>query len=138
MMQTTNDPREFNSRESSWNYLAEYSLSEIVLGEDSEFMLLSGPVFLSMQELGLPPESLKRIARTIKETVRHILSKGRNIPVCIRLFHQPKMVAGLPHSGKQREGGWGFFVIQRGEDPLSGIYGEPFSIIELYIYREGK
>ena len=137
-MQTTNDPHEFNNYESLWHSLSEYSLSEVALDEDLEANLSSGPFFRYLQELGLPSECLKRIARTITETARNYFHRIPGVHVRIRLFYQPKMVTSLPHSGKQREGGWGFFVIQRGEDPLSGIYGEPFSIIELYIYREGK
>ena len=125
-MQTTNDPHEFNNYESLWHSLSEYSLSEVALDEDLEANLSSGPFFRYLQELGLPSECLKRIARTITETARNYFHRIPGVHVRIRLFYQPKMVTSLPHSGKQREGG---FLLSKGARiPCRGFTGNPFQL----------
>jgi len=113
-------------------------LGKDALDEDLETMLSSGLVIQTMKELGLPPECLKRIIRTIRETSRNILQRVPNALVHIRLFCQRNTAAFLSRPEKRMEGGWGFFVVQRGRDHPSVIRNEPYPIIELYIYREGK
>jgi hypothetical protein len=137
-MKMTNDPPELNNHDPVWYSFADYSLGKDALDEDLEAMLASGSVIQTMKESGLPPECLKRIVRTIREAARNFLHRVPNAPVHIRLFYQRNTAAFLSHSEKRREGGWGFFIIQRGGDHPSVIRNEPYPIIELYIYREGK
>jgi len=137
-MEMTKDSREFRNDDPIWFPFGEDLLSEAVLDEDLETMLVSRPIFQTMQELGLPPERLKRIRRTVTETARHYLHRMPGGHMRIRLFYQPKMVTGQPHSEKRVEGGWGYFIIQRGKENPSAVYSESYPIIELYIYREGK
>lgn len=44
----------------------------------------------------------------------------------------------LPDSGANTIGGWGYFIIERGEDLSPDSFAIPHNCIDLYLYKEGE
>jgi hypothetical protein len=141
IMQTGNHHPRFNNDDPTWNLVAEYFLNKVNVDEDIAAELTTGSLFHTMHELGLPPECLKKIEGTITEISRgaksHLNHERLNLPVHIRLFCHRMPQEGLPHSGKQKNGGWGYYLIERGVDLPSVLCDKYHRAVELYLYKEG-
>ncbi len=140
-MQTAIDPHEFKNDDPTWDFITEYPMTELIVDEDIEAELKIGSLSQTMQESGLPMECLQKLGEAIRGTAReasrHLLRGRPNLPVHIRLFCQRMPGDGLPHSNKQTNGGWGYYIIEKGGDFPSTIGYKYHRVLELYLYKEG-
>jgi hypothetical protein len=130
-----------NQVDPTWYLIAEFLLNEITLNEDRTVELTTGSPFQTVQDLGISQEYIKRIERTITE-----MAKGArdsfdptmaDLPVHIRVYCNKKTVDEVHHSGDQMNGGWGYYVIERGRNLPDVPSQESYRVLELYIYKEG-
>ena len=139
-MQTGNDNKKIVYDDPTWHLIAEYSLGEVPVAEGVAAEFTVGSIFQTMRELGLPTERFKRIVETITETAvgmrGHFSLGSPDLPVHICLFCQRKTIEDILHSGDQKKGGWGYYVIERGIDLPSTSCREYDRLIELYLYKE--
>lgn len=146
-----------------WYFIAEYSLSAGTVGKNIESEFTAGTLFQTMQNLGIPPECLQKIERTVagfaKEATVHFNQGRCELPVSVRLFCPQKMVEDVNsekisnHCNEERSmepaqsirraetktnGGWGYFLIERGGDFPHGSSRNCHNMIDLYLYKEGE
>ena len=130
-MQTANDNQKSGSEDGAWCFLAEFSLGEIRADPDFEDEAADGLLFQTIQDLGVPPESLKKIKGTLNEFVKqamaHFNAGKLKTPVYIRLFCQKKA---------KMDGGWGYFLIERGPGCPVGFAASTHHMVDLYLYKE--
>lgn len=121
--------------------IAKFSLSDVLVSEGLAEESIAGSFFQTVRELGLPTECFNRIIGTITETATgtqgHSNHCDPDLPVQIRLFYQRKTNVGIPDDGSQKDGGWGYYVIERGINMPISSCREFDRVIELYIYKEG-
>jgi len=162
-MQTSNAKQNSRSDDPLWVFLAEYSLSEFMPEKGTGDALMAGLLSQTIRDLGIPPECLNKIKRTLIEFVQqarvHFNQGSLEFPGRIRVFCQKKMIddansaktsrrynaeqamehAQMIHpSGAKMNEGWGYYVIERGRDFASNPCKESCRVIELYVYKEGK
>ena len=161
-MQTSNANKSGSSNNPVWQFLAEYSLSEFMPEEETGDALTTGFLCQTIRDLGIPPECLNKIKRTLIEFVQqarvHFNQGSLEFPGRIRVFCQKKMIDDANsvktsslcneeqaikhapikvHSSTIMNGGWGYFIIERsGDDAGSSESARP--LIDLYLYQEGE
>lgn len=161
-MQTSNAKQNFSSDDPVWLLLAEFSLGDFLSDHVQSDNPTAGLLFQTARELGMSPECMENIARTLAEFVKEAsvrTKQGRlEFHGRIRIFCQKKMIADatsaktsrvyhpehgkeptklLPDSGANTIGGWGYFMIERGED-LSPSSALSHHSVDLYLYKEGE
>jgi hypothetical protein len=142
-----------------WYLLAESSLVEFTSEIDRGDELKAG-LFQKIQELDIPPQCVEKIDRTLKGFVRealvHLEQPELELPWRIRVFCQKKLIDGLTsakisepcHSGKYgaemmhhpstvMDGGWGYFLIERGGDVYADSSLSSYQLVDIYLYKEG-
>jgi len=159
-MQKSSAKHKSKSTDTLWYFLVEYSLSEFTL-DDFGDKLKNGLLFQTIQDLGVPPECLKKIEMTLTGFVNQSTfhsDQGKSIfPIVIRLFVREKMLrlensaktAEAPQEkptiegaqiisppGTQRIGGWGFFIIEKARDLPAVPAAVSPNFIDLYLYQE--
>lgn len=162
-MQTSNAKENFNSDDPVWVLLVELSFSDFLSDHDRKDGLMAGLMFQTIQQFGMPPECMENITRTLagfaQEALAHQKQERLEFPGGIRIFCQKKMIqdvnaasaSGPDHveQGKKQKqifpdceaskiGGWGYFMIERGEDLPPYSAGIPHNSIDLYLYKEGE
>jgi hypothetical protein len=145
-MQTSTAGQNFRSDEPVWVLLAELSSGDSLSDHDRGEETTAGFLIQTSQDLGIPPECMENMARTLAGFAREALARyeqGRlEFPGRIRIFCQKKMIddASLAkaYSGAQTIGGWGYFLIERGEDLPPDSSATPHHDIDLYLYKEGE
>ena len=159
-MQTSNANQGFSSGDPAWVLLAELSLSDFLPDPGRKGEPAAGSLFQSLRELGMSPECMENIARTLADFAREASSRykqGRlEFPGRIRIFCQEKKIEGAnsakPLGPSQAEpdkkqkpmfpdpgiGGWGYFTIERNEDLPPGSSATPHNRLDLYLYKEGE
>ncbi len=148
--------------EPAWSFLAEFSLGEFMSDHARGDDLTARWLFQAVRGLGIPPECVEAMELTLTELAQE--GRGRcgpgraALPGCIRVFCQSQVVAeansqktsrpgeaesgvepapARPYPGSKMAGGWGYFLIERGENLPAG---NPMGLgpsIDLYLYREG-
>ncbi len=159
MADTDANPRT-RSDDPAWYFLGELSLSEI-LAYPRRDELTDGLWVQTVRELSMPLECVENIKRTLTGFARndwvHAKQGKLDMPGRIRLFCQQKILndansakppmytetAGehikMSHlSSAKLNGGWGFFVIEKGGKLLTGSSAPSWYSIDLYLYREGE
>jgi hypothetical protein len=141
-MPAESDNQENKYDHSIWVLITQYLLREESHDEESGAKTIAGSLFQAMRALGLAPEGFEKLEETITGIIttarRHSLHGGRpDWPVYIRLFCQRILLDGSPHYVKQRLGGWGYYIIERGGDSNASVCDSYHRIVEFYIYREG-
>jgi hypothetical protein len=162
-MNMLNNQVNFQSNDSPWYFLTEYSFSNIIPNQDEEGVHTGGQLSQIGSEFGIPAEFIEKIEMTLRSYSREALAnvkQGRlELPPLVRIFCQKKMTNDerfalsskiskseyrpdqelINHrSGTDFKGGWGFFLIQRrGYYPTSSSSNDCNSI-ELYLYNEGE
>lgn len=147
-----------------WSFLAEFSLNEFLLDRERRDEPAIGLLFQAVRELGVLPEWLKNIETALaefsQEALVHLNQGGRELPARVRVFcrrntlsniHSECENSGLFHAAQsieqtqttpdfdsKRNGGWGYFLIERGESVSAALSANSESSIDLYLYREGK
>ena len=111
----------------------------------------------------MSPECMENIARTLvgfaKEALARYKQERLEFPGRIRIFCQKKIMDDansaktsrpyhteqcrkqkqiFPDSGANTVGGWGYFMIERGEDLPPYSSAIPRNSIDLYLYKEGE
>jgi hypothetical protein len=131
-MQTANDHQKIMNDPMDWYLIAEGSIDK-----DLEIEIMPGSPFQILRKLGLPPEYIKRVERTIIQTAQGAADDfhfgSLNAPVEIHLFCHKRMVDRLGYSEEQVNGGWGYYDIERGNTSSE----ESHRVIEIYLYKEG-
>jgi hypothetical protein len=147
----------------NWYFLAEFSPIELMSADDRGGMLTAGVLSQAIRELAISPEWVENVEMTLVEFAEEALEQYKHgrikSPGWIRMFCQKKIVEDAltaltsnpshiepamepvqisPDSGANMPGGWGCFLIERGEDSLSNSSANPHNCIDLYIYREGN
>jgi hypothetical protein len=161
-MQTSNAKQNFRSNDPVWVLLAESSLSDFSSEHNWRDGSTAGCLFQTLRELSMSPECMEGIAGTLAGCAKDALARtkqGRGEFLGrIRIFCQKKMIDDaksakpsrpyLTQQGKEQKqilpdsqantiGGWGYFIIERGEDlPLDSSAIPPNSV-DLYLYKEG-
>ena len=162
-MQSLNTSQDLSTNDSAWFFLAEYSLSKFLFRQNKKDERASVSLFQAVQELGIPPECaanieimLKRYAEEASVHFEHGKEESAGL---IRIFCQKKRVAdpdalktsmpylaepgmerapAVPYSNPKMNGGWGYFLIERGGNPSNGSSVSSRNSIDLYLYREGE
>jgi len=145
-MQTSNAKQDLRSDDPVWVLLAEISLEDFLSDQDREEEPAAGFLVQAARELGISPECLENMARTLAGIARDALThyeQGRlEFPGRLRIYCEKKMMddasSAKDYSGKQAIGGWGNFMIERGEDLPPGAAATPHHDIDLYLYKEGE
>jgi hypothetical protein len=161
-MQTPVDRNKQRHNNSEWYLLAEGTLSGSAVDAGIGDETTPGVLFQTAQGLGIPPECLRRIKKTLEmfaQEMREFANlESFEMQVSIRLFYQKKTVAkahspgtlqpmkaeqaneppeNIRYSDPAVGGGWGYFLIERGKDFRSGSSSNAPACIDLYLYREG-
>lgn len=140
-MQAENGNPEVNRDDPTWHFIADFSLNEVTFAEFMATELTTGSLFQAMREQNIPVECIERIKGTISEIVKGVRSSFRHrlpdLPVRFCLFSNKTAKARVRDSGDQMNGGWGYYVIERGRDFLNATCQECPRVVELYIYEEG-
>jgi hypothetical protein len=162
-MQTSSTKQNFSCDDPLWVLLAELSLGDFLSDADLRDNPTAGYLFQTLQELGMSAECMENIARTLagfaKEASMRIQREWLEFPGRIRIFCQKKLIDDaiivkprrpyhteqgkkpkriLPDYGANTIGGWGHFIIERGEDLPPYSAGRPHNCIDLYLYTEGE
>ncbi len=116
-----------------WYYLAEFSLSEFLSDHDRRDELAAGLLFQAVRELSMPPECVENIEMTLaefaREALEHFKQGGLEISGRICVFCQKKVITN---------GGWGYFLIERGSSSSPGSTRLSRNSVDLYLYEEGE
>lgn len=143
--------------------MSEYSLGKFMIDIDSRGEIRFRLLFHLVQDLGIPPECLKKIERTLtafaKEALVSSIQGNNTIVVYLHLICQKKWLVDvsskepsnnnnaerssefaqiIQHSDLKINAGWGYFLIERGERIAAGSSTEPQHWIDLYLYKEGE
>jgi hypothetical protein len=162
-MQTSNADQSIRPDDPVWYFLAEYSLSEFTADLNVGEKLMAGSLFQTVRELGIPPEYVENIEMMLtgfaKEALVHFKQGGLELPGRIRIFCQKKMIDNansaktsrpydteqtlehaqfVHHPGTKINGGWGYFLIERGGDVSTGSSASSWNSVDLYLYKEGE
>jgi hypothetical protein len=162
-MQISNDKQDLRSDGPVWVLLAELLFSDFLSDHARKDGLMAGLMFQTIQEFGMSPECIENITRTLagfaQEALAHQEQERLEFPRWIRIFCQKKMIVDANaasasgsdpiEQGKKQEqifpdceasqiGGWGYFLIERGEDLPPYSSGIPHTSIDLYLYKEGE
>ena len=141
MQANINHPRN-NEDNPEWYFIAEFLLDEDNFGEFLGTELPAFSLFQAMLDRGIPSQSVKRIKGAIAETCRGVRGSFNHtlpdLPVRIYVFSNKKTVDRPHHSGDQMNGGWGFYMIERGGDFHSPACQEHLRVMELYLFKEGE
>ena len=162
-MQTSNATKNSRSNDPVWYLLAELSLKDFFSNHDQRDKPAAGSLFQILQELGISTECMENIARTLAGFAIEAFARGKQgrqeFPGRIRIFCQKKIIddansvkasrlyhtkqgkkhaQSFPDSGADMIGGWGYFMIDRGEDLPSSSSSIPHNYVDLYLYKEGE
>jgi len=145
-MQTSNAKQTFRPDAPIWVLLAELSLGDFLSDHDRREEPTLGFLFQTAQELEMSPECMENIAGTLAGFAKESLTRyeeGRlEFPGRIRIFCQKKMIddanTAKTYSKAHTIGGWGYFMIERGEDLPPDSSATPHNDIDLYLYKEGE
>jgi hypothetical protein len=162
-MQTTNANPKSRHKDQGWIFLVEHSIDEFMLASHRVDEPAAGYLFQTMSDMGIPLECLKKMVRTLIEFVNQIMvqstQRKREFPVVIRLFCQKRMIDEacvaktsrpydteqalehapfIHHPGTKMNGGWGYFLIERGNHVPTGGSGSSQKTVDLYLYKEGE
>lgn len=124
---------------------------------------MAGLMLQTIQEFSMPPECMENITRMLagfaQEALAHQKQERLEFPARVRIFCQKKMIEDanavsasppdqrergkkqkqiLPDCEASKIGGWGYFMIERGEDLPPYSAGVPHGSIDLYLYTEGE
>lgn len=160
-MRTSKDNQNYEFNDPEWYFLAEYPLDK--LPADLADRPTAGLLFQTITGLGMDPELLNNIERMLIGLAREVMEQrnhGRYAsPANIRLFLQKKTIDGatlfkstiqfeakqtknstqiIHHSGLVINGGWGYFLVERGGGFQAGSPRDACGEIDLYIYKEGE
>ena len=128
-----------STKDPSWYFLAEFSVSEFYTDKETGDTLKAELRRQVVQDLGVPPECLKKIEMTLieflQQTKVHFNPGQRVFPIVIRLFYGKNMIHPVD---TKIFGGWGFFIIKRAQVFITGSAEGSPNFIDLFLYKEGE
>ncbi|MGE5221970.1 MAG: hypothetical protein ACM3PY_06010 [Omnitrophica WOR_2 bacterium] len=161
-MQIAHVTQDTKTNNPQWYFLAEFLLGD-GLGDAATGELADRLLFQLLRDLGIPPECLKKIEATMTGFTREAIGQSSqgSYPslVHLRLFCQRKIIENFylantssrPDvkqplevardsygSETKSNGGWGYFLVERGGDFRGASAERPHHSIDLYLYREGE
>ena len=162
-MQTANDNPNSRTTDLEWRFLGEYHLNELMVEMDNPDRTNTSMLFQTIRDIGVHPELLSNIKSKLigfaKEAMKHLNLGKSESRVFICLFYQKKTIEDvnstksssqftteqtseplhiIHHSDVEANGGWGYFLIERGGSfPTSSSVSRCYWI-DLYLYREGE
>ncbi len=150
------------SGDPAWYFLVDLSLSEILADHRSDERT-DGLWVQTVRDLGVPLECVDNIKRTLTGFARdawgHFKQGRLEAPGRMRLFCQQKIIDDanstettrfihteqapeneqmIHHSSSKMNGGWGYFLIERGVNVSAGSPGGSWISVDLYLYKEGE
>jgi len=162
-VQTSNGRQHIRSNHLEWYLLAEYALSEMMPDNGKRDELTAGFLYRPFRALGIPPECIESIEMTLTGFANEALvpfKQGRpEQPGSIRVFCPKKIIAdadsaktlvpyyaepgmeqapAIPYPGTNMNGGWGYFLIERGGNLSADSSVSSWNSIDLYLYKEGE
>jgi len=162
-MQTSHANQESRSKDLVWYLLGEYPLSEFLSDLDKGCELMDGSLLHTMRELGISLEYLENIGKTLRgfanEVLMHFIQGSSELSVHIRVFCQKKIIDNVNYAKTSRlynaeesmehaqiihpsstkmNGGWGYFLIERGGNVSTGSCVSARNSVDLYLYKEGE
>jgi hypothetical protein len=136
-------------------------LSEFLSDLDQRDALATGLLLQAVRCLAMPPACVEQIEQTLVEFVKEDWERRKpakqGLPGQMRVFCQRKIIdvenAGrtalqphltgqateqAPMFGKKLNGGWGFFLIERGGSLSPGFAARLGHSVDVYLYKEGE
>jgi hypothetical protein len=123
---------------SNWQLL----LALLAGGEDESVRRVAEAV----EEVGLEPAQKERIARSVDAMLRDARQRdvrgrlGRWVSIRVWISGPAGAAAGTDadagDDGGKPSRGWGFFLLERQQDPSPDVETEPHRLVELYLYQE--
>lgn len=132
-MQNANSYNEINNDDPAWCVIAEFSLNEGMVFDDIKTGKMLGSLYKNLRDLGVQPGYLNKLEETFAGIVA-----GPGLPVLVRLLCQRISVDSMSHLEKYRNGGWGYYLIERETDFSDSPDQECSRVVELYLYKEGE
>jgi hypothetical protein len=142
---------------SIWYLLAEIPLLAFMLKQNRRDDLSAGLLFQTLEKLGIPPECVTNIEDSLikfaDELEWNSNQDALDIPGRVRIFCQRKMIEdahlqgveqalenapAILSSGTKTKGGWGYFLIEKGENTSPSFSEYPAKLVDIYLYREGE
>ena len=134
-MHTSNVSQESRSKDLVWYLLGEYSLSKFLSDAEEGDKITAGLLSQTVRELRIPIERVENIERALRSSAGEALAhtkQGRvELPGRIRIFCEKKMI------DEEMRGGWGYFIVERSGGQADSL-SRPYSIVDLYLYKEGE
>ncbi len=162
-MLTTNAIPKPSADDQGWVFLVEHSINDFTVANERGDDGTAGSLLPTVRDLGIPPECLKKMVRTLIEFAGQMIvpfNQGKaEYPLVIRLFCQKKLkdetrsektsrhldtdhdkdhASFIHHPGSKMNGGWGYFLIERGGDVSASGSETSQKTVDLYLYKEGK
>jgi hypothetical protein len=161
-MNNSNLNQNLNSNDATWYLLTECSLVEFVSEIDRGDELKSRLLFQRIRELDIPSRCVNKIEMTLtgfaREALIHSKQAGLELQGRIRVFCQKKLIddpniaktSRPSHTGRtmqpvqmihhpvtRMDGGWGYFLIERGGNDCADFPLSSYHLVDLYLYKEG-
>lgn len=133
----TNDAEKssHNKHDPAWRVLASFWLAN----EPDNLRLAAERVETAVRELEWPAANLAPIGQAVYRAAHSALERGpTDGRLIVRLF-VPAVEAtavGVTPPAPQAGRGWGFFLVQKGEEDSSLPAGAQQSVIEVFLYQE--
>ena len=162
-METSDANQRNKANDPEWQFLAEFPLNELLSDREKGFDRTVELMLQTMRESGMLLDCHGYINLTLKEFIKkaqaHIEQGSFGWSGRMRLFCQKKLFEDAnsaknsrlsiaePASeyrqgddllGAKMDGGWGYYVIERGRDPARAPGEEACRVTELYFYKEGQ
>ncbi len=162
-MDTPNANHHSSLNDPVWYFLAEYPLRELKVDRDIRAELAASSLFQTIRDLGIPAEHLNSIEFTLigfaHKAMAHPHQGGLKFPLYLRLYCQKKAVDELilmkplhhltleqpfesspciPHPDTERNGGWGYFLVERSAGFVPSASTRIYNLVDLYLYKEGE
>ena len=135
-MQTLNANQSMIPNNPEWYLLAECSLSEFLSDHNAGDKHRAGLLFKKLRDLSVSPEYVENIEVMLtefaNEALEHFKQRRLELPGTIRIFCQKTMI------DEEMKGGWGCFLIERGNNISTGSSVSPRNSVDLYLYKEGE
>jgi len=163
IMQTENDNQNIGFNNPEWYFLAEYPLNEFKLDMDTAGVTGTRWPFQSINDLCVDPALLFNIKGKLfgiaRDTIAQFHAGCTESPVFVRFFCQKKILdgvnsakslnqftaeethepaQGIRHQNGKVNGGWGYFLVERGGVSRPGASGNTHYCVDVYLYKEGE
>jgi hypothetical protein len=162
-MKTSNDTQNPRLNDPVWDLLGEFPLNELLVDMDLRDKPESGLLFQAIRDLGVRSVLLDIIEKKLivfaTEAQAQLSQRRLEAPIYVRLFcHiKPKEDDNSTKSSSRHKaaqtsesrqlihryepdvnGGWGYFLVERGAGSQVGSSASNCNWIDLYLYKEGE